>query len=286
VSAEPVPVRIDAGRFTIEGKSRAGNETWFRIRELGVALDVGRCPDRLVGLQHVFVTHAHIDHALGIPFYFTQRKLHRLPPGTVYIPGESVAGFEELIRVHESLENTHYEYRFVGLVPGDSVALRRDLAVRAHRSTHRVPANAYEFFERRHKLLPDFAGRSGGEMAMLRERGEAVEEQIEHSILFYTGDTDRGILEQNEAIFRSDVLMIECSFTGPDDQERGVKYRHIHIDDIWEFAGSFENRMIVLTHFSLRDDAAEIHRRIDRRCPPSLRGRLRLALPEPFARIE
>ncbi|MCU1230594.1 MAG: ribonuclease chloroplastic-like isoform, partial [Acidobacteria bacterium] len=60
---------IVAPHFTIEGRSRAGHETWFRIRELGIALDIGRCPDVIVGLSNVFVSHAHLDHAVGIPFY-------------------------------------------------------------------------------------------------------------------------------------------------------------------------------------------------------------------------
>ena len=74
-----------------------------------------------------------------------------------------------------------------------------------------------------------------------------VDEEYRRSILFYTGDTDRGILEQNEAIFRSEVLMIECSFIAEGHQERAAKYRHIHFDDIAEFAERFQNDLVVLT---------------------------------------
>jgi ribonuclease Z len=287
MSGERPPITLRTPRFTLEGKSRAGNETWFRIRELGVALDIGRCPDRLVGLQHIFISHAHLDHALGIPFYFTQRKLQRLPTGSVYVPADSHAHFEELIAVHERLENTTYEYRFVPVAPGESVTLRRNLLVRAHRSTHRVPTNSWEFVELRHKLHAELLDRPGREIAELRQREgvDAVEERVEQPILFYTGDTDRGILEENEAIFRAEVLIIECSFTGEGDQERSEKYRHIHLDDIYDFAHRFENRMIVLTHFSLRDHPAEIHARISSSAPASLRGRLFLALPEPFQEV-
>jgi ribonuclease Z len=281
------PVSIRTPRFTLEGKSRAGNETWFRVRELGVALDIGRCPDRLVGLQHIFISHAHLDHALGVPFYFTQRKLQRLPVGTVYVPADAHTGFEELIRIHERLEGTSYEYRLVPVAPGQTVRLRRDLAVRAHRSTHSVSTNAYEFVEIRHKLLAELAGRPADEIADLRRRGgsSAIEDEIEQPLLFYTGDTDRGILEQNREMFRAEVLVIECSFTRDGDQDRGERYRHIHIDDIYEFAGKFDNRIIVLTHFSLRDGPREIFERISRTRPEILRGRLRLALPKPFQEI-
>lgn len=48
------PVVIQTPRFSIEGKSRAGNETYFRVRELGVSLDIGRCPDLLISVPHIF----------------------------------------------------------------------------------------------------------------------------------------------------------------------------------------------------------------------------------------
>ena len=103
--------------------------------------------------------------------------------------------------------------------------------------------------------------------------------------LFYTGDTDRGILESNDALFKAEVLIMECSFVADGHQERAARYRHIHFDDIAEFANRFENRLIVLTHFSRRYSRGEIRDEIRRRCPAILRDRLRLALPEPFQRL-
>ena len=47
--------------FTIEGRSRAGQETFFRIRDLGLVLDIGRGPDLAVGMSNIFVSHEHID---------------------------------------------------------------------------------------------------------------------------------------------------------------------------------------------------------------------------------
>ena len=97
--------------------------------------------------------------------------------------------------------------------------------------------------------------------------------------------TDRGILESNDALFRAEVLIIECSFVAAGHQKRAAEYRHIHFDDIAEFAGRFENRMIVLTHFSRRYSRTQIRDEIRRRCPAALRDRIRLALPEEFQRI-
>jgi ribonuclease Z len=274
---------ITTERFTIEGRSRAGQETCFRIRELGVLLDIGRCPDLAVGVPHIFISHAHLDHALGIPFYAGQRHLQRIPGGRVYVPREAADDFRALMLLHQKLEGTDYDIEIVGVGEEEVIALGKGHEVRAHRATHRVAARAYEFLEVRHHLRAEYAGRD--DIVELRRRGQNVVEEYRQPLLFYSGDTDRGILESNTAIFRSEVLMIECSFMADGDQERAARYRHIHFDDIAEFADRFENRLIVLTHFSRRYSRAEIRDEIRRRCPAALRDRLRLALPEPFQRL-
>lgn len=273
------------GGLTIEGKSRAGNETWFRVRELGLSLDIGRCPDLLVGLTNILVTHAHLDHALGIPYYAAQRRLYRLEAGNVYIPEEALDDYKALMALHEKLEGTSYPLNLVGMGAGETRRLRRDLIVRAHKATHRVPARAWELCELRHKLRPELAERSGSELARLREAGEEIETWTEVPLLFYTGDTDRRLLEENAALYRARILMIECSFTAEGEEERGRKYTHIHLSDLWDHADEFENEFILLTHFSLRDTPEQIHDRIRREAPAKLRERLVLGLPEPFQRV-
>jgi ribonuclease Z len=272
------PVRIETPRFVVEGVSRAGVETWFRIRELGVALDIGRCPDQLVPVPHVLVSHAHIDHSLGIPFYAAQRKLNGLDPGIVYVPRETLADYEELIRVHERLQETRYQLTIVGLGDGDVVELRRDLRVRVHRASHRIVTNAFELVEPRSRLKPIFAGLSGEEIRDRRARGDDLFDRAEIPILFYSGDTDRAIFDTSEALFRAQVLILECTFTHDDDRERAGRYAHIHLDDIAEAADRFENEVVILSHFSLRDSRDEIAREVERRLPRSLSSRVRLML--------
>ena len=273
-------VRIDTPHFTIEGSSRAGIESWFKVRELGIALDIGRCPDALIGVQHVLITHAHLDHAAGIPFYAAQRKLQNLPPGTIYIPHENLEDYEKLMQLHEKLENTRYPLVLAGLSEGDMRQLRRNLWVRTHRATHRVVTNAYEIIERRRKLKSALSGLDGAELEARRRGGEAITDEEEHSLLFYTGDTDRRIFDRVPALFAAEVLMIECSFTDPEDRGRAERYAHIHLEDLWEESERFQNEIILLTHFSMRDNAAEIRRQVLARCPERLRQRLRLMLPE------
>jgi ribonuclease Z len=277
---------LHTDHFTIEGRSRAGHETWFRIRELGIALDIGRGPDQIVHMPHVFVSHAHLDHAAGVPWFAGQRHLQGMDRARVYVPQESEADFRELLTVYERLTGGRFdEIELVGVAAGQELRVGRKLLVRGHAATHRVAARAYEFLELRHRLKSEFADIAGEELGRLRHEGIVIEEEYRWPILFYTGDTDRGILEQNDALYRAEVLMIECSFAADGHQERAARYRHIHIDDLADFAERFENQLIVLTHFSRRYSHDEIREHVRRRLPASLRERVRLALPEPWQRV-
>lgn len=277
--------RLEHDGLTIEGKSIAGNETYFRIRELGIALDIGRCPDFIVPVSHVFVTHAHLDHSLGIPYYWAQRKLQKLTPGTIHIPAECVEDYRDLISIYERLQSTTYQFDIAGMSAGDEVEVRRDVFVRAHDAAHSIPARAWEILERRRRLRADFRDLPSEEIRRRRLAGEDLIEEREISRVFYTGDTDRRILEKGGPLFESKILIIECSFTAEGDEHRAAEYAHIHLDDLLEFSSEFRNEILLLTHFSLRDRPEEIAARIRRRVPSHLRERVRLAFPEPWDRV-
>lgn len=273
-------VRLQAPHFVIEGRSRAGHETWFRVRDLGIGLDIGRGPDLLVPMQHLFITHAHLDHAAGIPFWAAQRRLQKLGRGTIYVPAEAADDFRELLRIQEKLTGSEMDVNVVGMAAGEELQFAPRQRVRAWRAPHRVAARSWEIVDVRHHLLPEYRGLEPWEVGRLRREGRVVDEEYRRSLLFYTGDTDRGLLEQCDAAFRAEVLMIECSFVAEGHQERAATYRHIHLDDLADFADRFENELIVLTHFSRRYSREEIRAAVRRRLPASLRERVRLALPE------
>jgi ribonuclease Z len=276
---------LNTPHFTLEGRSRAGHETFFRIRELGVAFDIGRCPDMIVSMPHVFISHAHLDHAAGIPFYAGQRHLQQLDGGNIYVPAEAAKDVRELLAVQARLTGAPLDVTITGVAPGEEVRIGRRLVVRGHAAPHRVAARAYELMERRHHLLEELSGASGETIAQLRREGATIEEEYRRSLLFYTGDTDRGLLESCDALYRAEVLLIECSFVEDGHQDRAARYRHLHIDDLAEFAERFENELIVLTHFSRRYSAEDIRRGVRKRLPVALHDRVRLALPEQWQRI-
>ena len=67
------------------GYSVAGEETWYALPELNVGFDLGRCPRELLSIDHVFVSHGHFDHSVGLVYYFAQREFQDNAPGNVYV---------------------------------------------------------------------------------------------------------------------------------------------------------------------------------------------------------
>ncbi|HET9794082.1 MAG TPA: MBL fold metallo-hydrolase [Thermoanaerobaculia bacterium] len=259
----------------IVGRSVAGQESFYRLPTLRSALEIGRCPNALVAVPNVFVTHAHLDHAAGVASYASQRTLQGLEAGRVFLPAEAMEGFEKILALHVELEGFHrYAAHLKGVRPGDRIPLRHDLEVDVTAGSHRVPCAGYVFCETRRKLRRDLAGTSGEEIARLRERGIGVTEEIRTPLLAYPGDCDAGIFDVAPEIFRARILLLECTFIRPGEEERAARYRHLHLSQIAARASDFANEAIVLTHFSAKYSREEIEERVKAGLPDSLRDRV------------
>nr|GLL31356.1 nuclear ribonuclease Z isoform X2 [Ipomoea trifida] len=72
--------------YQIEGLSIAGHETCVIIPTLNLAFDIGKCPQRAVSQQFVFISHGHMDHIGGLPMYVATRGLYRMTPQQLLCP--------------------------------------------------------------------------------------------------------------------------------------------------------------------------------------------------------
>ncbi|HEV7786784.1 MAG TPA: MBL fold metallo-hydrolase, partial [Thermoanaerobaculia bacterium] len=143
------PVELRFGDLRIEGWSRAGDDNWFRVHPPGLALDVGRGAVQLAGAQDVFLSHGHLDHAMGIPFVLSQRSLHRLVHTRVFCPAEIVGPLGDFIAAAERMENARYSYELLPLAPGDRVEVGRGLHMEAFATDHVVPTLGYHLWRSR-----------------------------------------------------------------------------------------------------------------------------------------
>lgn len=265
----------------VSGVSAAGRETWFHFPTLRLAFDLGRAPTELVPVSNLFLSHAHLDHAAGLAYWCSQRRLQRIPGGVARTHADAVPLWREILALHERLEGVGYDAHVEGMEPGVPVLLRRDLSVTAFPVDHRVPTLGFLASERKRKLLPAFEGHGPEEVREAAARGEAVAREVAIPLVAYSGDTASGFFDlAPPEVFRAKVLLLECSFVEERDRDRSRAWKHLHLAEIADRAERFENEVLVLTHLTVRTTPEAIRRELKRRLPPRLAGRTVPFLPD------
>ncbi|KAA0256191.1 hypothetical protein FBQ97_04035 [Acidobacteria bacterium ACD] len=258
----------------LAGVSLAGKETWFHVPSMNLLLDVGRCPTEAVAVPDLFLSHAHLDHAAGVAYWCSQRRLGRVAGGVVRTEPSTVPAWRELLSLHAALEGVTYDARVEPIAPGESVLLRKDLSVGAFAVSHRVPALGFVAQEVRHRLRAAWRGKPQAEIRQAIASGEEVSEAVSIPILAYSGDTAPDFFRlAPEAARRARVLLLECSFLEPGHRGRAAEWGHLHLDDVAEHADLLENEVVLLTHLTLRTRPDEIRRLVSSRLPARLASR-------------
>jgi ribonuclease Z len=241
------------GDLRLVGGSRAGEASLLLLPQLRLALDAGRPARALVPMQHVVVTHGHLDHLLGLPAWASQRHLQRMPGGMVYAPHAIADQIRELLSVASRLEGgAPYDVRVEPVAPGDARPLRPGFALHFFATSHWVETIGCRLEWTRKRLRPELAELSADELRRARAAGIEISEELPASVLAYLGDTGPQVFDAHPWLASVEVLVVECTFLRPNDRERAEKFGHMHLDDLVALAPRLGNRHLVLTHLSRR----------------------------------
>ena len=272
---------LNLGGLKIEAYSVGGVETCFQIQDFDVCLDIGRCPAGAERRNVLLLTHAHIDHAAGLPYYVSLRGLINLPPPRVYCPAADRDGLQAILDGWARLQADSDRCSLIGVKPGDEIRLPRDHVARPYRSPHRISTVGYTIYSQRKKLKAELHGLDGPQIAARARAGERVNEVQERAELSFPGDTRIEVVESEASVRQARILLLECTFMGPDvSVEKARRSGHVHLDQIAERADLFENEFVVLTHFSRRHSPDHIRSEVARRLPDNLRRRVQLLIHE------
>jgi len=240
------------GDILLRGFSLAGEETVITLPEMNLAFDVGRAPREIISIEHVCLSHGHMDHAAGLAYYFSQRNFQGAPPGCVIAHHSLVPAIEDLLEVWGRIEGHVSPARIVGVDEDEDFSLNRNLIVRPFRVNHPGPTLGFSAIEVRKKLKPEYADYSGQQIVALKKAGQTVEYRLEVPKVAFCGDTAIGNFLDHDHVRNAEVLIMECTFVEPDHMERARKGRHLHVRDWPELIERINSRHIIIHHLTRR----------------------------------
>jgi len=267
-SANLAHLQIDD--LDIIGYSVAGEETVVAIPQLDVCFDVGRAPQQIIPINHVLLTHGHMDHSAGVAYYLSQRNFCGLKAGTVLAPANLTDVISELLRSWERLDGQRIPASVVPMQAGNEFEVKPSLFARAFATRHTQGSLGYSIVEKRKKLRPELLGLSSRELVELKKKGEAIDYIVEIPIVTYFGDTSHMDFWKLDHIANSRILIVECTFFIDEHTERAVAGRHMHASEFATLLERMHNEHIIVTHLTQRTGPGEAGRVLRKALPADI----------------
>jgi ribonuclease Z len=219
-------------------------------------------------VSHLFVTHLHGDHVLGIPgliqsWDFTDRE----EPLDIHVPPGSKAHVEGL--VHAAGHTPGFPVRVREVSPGSAALRGEDFEVRTFRTNHRTRSMGFAFVEddRRGRFDrekaeslgvppgPMFSTLHGGDPVELDDGTVVRPEQVVGEPrpgrkFVYTGDTRP--VDATAAIAEGADLLVHDATFADDEAERARTTAHSTAREAAELASRSGAKRLALTHVSSR----------------------------------
>lgn len=263
-----------------EGISEGGIRTSIICPSLEFMFDFGYINPDKIHIGKILLTHAHLDHSCGIPYYVSQRSLRKLPKPTIYLPREIAPIMEEILALYSKIEDFEYSCNLVGVSEGDKIDLKPGYFFKPLSTFHRVPSVGYTVFESKRKLKNEYSNLDSNAIRSLKSEGIEPTEEVSLPLVSFSGDTKIEYLLNHEDVRKSKILFLEATYyCDKRDVARAREWGHTHLDEIVEQADQFENEAVVLIHASKRYNFRELNDWISKKVPSPLREKLHLFVP-------
>ena len=264
-------IKIDD--LEIIGYSVAGEETVVALPQLDVCFDVGKAPDQIISINHILLSHGHMDHAAGFAYYLSQRNFCGLPAGTILAPWDLLGPMREIIDAWGRLDGNKVPSNLVGVQPGDEYQIKPNLFARVFPTKHGPSSVGYSVIEKRKKIRPEYSKLTGPQIVELKKQGIQVDYPLEVPIVTYIGDTQYVDFSQLKYIVESKILIAECTFYETDHAGRAEAGKHMHINEFAQLLEKLQNEHIIIAHTTQRTPLWEIRKILQQNLSPQTHDR-------------
>jgi len=261
--------------YNFEGISEGGIRTSIIMPSLSILFDIGNLPVDHAHHENLLLTHGHLDHSAGIPYYISQRSLRKLKPPNIYVPQELYEDLQSILKIYQKIEGFDYLYNLVPVKINEFIQINPTMYFKALKTFHRIVSQGYTIYEKNKKLKEEYKNYSKDQILSLKKQGIDLQEEKYVPIVSFSGDTKIEYVLENKDVANSKILFIECTYL--DDKknvEKAREWGHIHLDEIIHNADSFKNEKIVLIHFSKRYSPKTIKELVYSKIPSSLKDRV------------
>lgn len=278
-------VRLVTSPTSVAGFSISGLATYLQFSELNFAVDMGECPLSAIPLDHVFLTHAHGDHARCLMRHHSLRKMMGVEKDSVYYVPEAIyEGAKGWIHSEAMFEGVpEGKFRYPDLVPlkhKERITLkyRKDLVLEPFNVKHSVPTMGGTLLLHKKKLKDEFLGKSAEEIIALRQNGVEISREVFEPLLSFMGDSLGENLLENPDVFKSKVLIAECTFVDDEDEPMSHKKGHTHLQHFVKALNELGNEVtcekIILNHFSMKYSEKHIQEMLEKNIPEAFKDRV------------
>ncbi len=248
--------------FRVQGFSIAGEWTAIQVPELDICFDIGTCPRAALSSKYIALSHGHMDHVGGLPYYFSQRTFQGMGAGTVICHPQLAVAIERMMQSWIDVEQQQTPHAVIPLEPESEIEIKNNTFLRGLPMDHTESALGYSVIERRTKLKSEYLNLPQEKLLELKRQGAEITRELRIPLVTYTGDTFAGPHLIRRELLEAKIVILECTFFEPDHKSRAKVGKHLHVDDVAELLPKLAADLVVLVHLSRRTNLAYARKRL------------------------
>ena len=257
------------------GSGRAFEETAFVLPRQGLALDGGWGRSAVFAQPNLFVSHLHMDHALGLPRYVVNRQKMGDGSCRIFVPATALEDAQGIVAAWQRAERREDKIDWVPVAAGTETVLEANWQLVGIDTAHTIPSAGCILKRKLTRVRDEFADLPSQEIGHLVREGKEPVITAWVPVFAYVGDSGPQVFERHPELFDVRVLVTECTFIDAFHEESGETYGHSKWEDLCAIAERFKNDAIVLSHFSKRYRPEQIWQHLNDTAPECLRAKLR-----------